>query len=159
MSVLTQILIFGGGGAYFLNLAYFHVLPWSSVLLVPFLCTFTITRISSWREYRLFLKNYRDIISFPLRLYLLIHTTFCVRTFSESFIYSCPYIRLCVTCTCVVRNSPWNTRIMKMAGATLQGPVVTVGTVKFKIKCYALCPHSIFLHVFCVIFYSNGNCF
>jgi len=51
---------------------------------------------------------------------------------------------------------------MKMAGTTLQGPVVTVGTVKFKIKNYALWPHSIFIHVLYVIFTvtdiaSNGR--
>ena len=57
-----------------------------------------------------------------------------------------------MTCTCVVRNRPCNTRFMKMADTTLQGPVVTVGTVKFKIKNFALWPHSIFIHVFCVLF-------
>jgi len=51
---------------------------------------------------------------------------------------------------------------MKMAGTTLQGPVVTVGTVDFKIKNYALWPHSTIIHVFYVIFTvtdiaSNGR--
>lgn len=75
ISVLTQSAFKLYFWHYFLNrgVHILHILARSSILLVPFLFTFATTRISSWHEYRLWLKKCRDMLSVPLGLYLSIH--------------------------------------------------------------------------------------
>ena len=134
---------------YFLNrgIHILHILPRLSVLLVPIFSRVRWPGLVLGANAVCFWRNVICYQSFWYGTFKYI-TTLCVHTFSSSFMYSCPPTRFFMTCTCVVRNRPWNERFMKMSGTTLQGPVVTVGTVKFKIKNSALCPHSI-LMCFC----------